>query len=253
MSRFSRYVLTLAIFAFNNAQAASPVVLVEHQGKYQGYFERPRLGLVVSQFNSTSTLYWPAAKLFKVDVDTKLKLEQQRTELLTRLAALKQEYQQDSESDLAASVEKLERDISTWELAGHVALPLDPDRVRAKKSLNPLLSEGQYKLTVSERPKTILLEGLVEQRNTPLLNDVSIDTYLKHVSILAGGSNSFLYVAPASGKFYVAETGLWNKIHQEVLPGTVLFIPFEQRQLPGAFSDINKQVVELLLHKVVAP
>jgi hypothetical protein len=253
MSRFSCYILTLTIFAVNNVHAASPVVLVEHQGKYQGYFERPRLGLVVSQINSLSSLYWPAAKLFKVDVDTKLKLEQQRTELLTRLAALKQEFQKDSEPGLVASVEKLEKDISIWELAGHMALPLDPDRVRAKKSLNPLLSEGQYKLTVTERPKTILLEGLVKQRSTPLLNDLSVDTYLEHVSILEGGSSSFLYVVPASGEFYVAQTGLWNKSHQEVLPGSMLFIPFEQRQLPGAFSDINKQVVELLLHKVVAP
>lgn len=253
MSRFSCYILTLAILAVNNVQAASPVVLVEYQGKYQGYFERPRLGLVVSQFNSTSSLYWPAARLFKVDVDTKLKLEQQRTELLKRLTTLKQEFQQDSEFGLVASVEKLERDISTWELAGHMALPLDPDRVRAKESLNPLLSEGQYKLTVSERPGSILLEGLVTQQSTPLLNDVSVDSYLESISLLEGGSRSFIYVIPALGDFYVAQTGLWNKAYQEMLPGSVLFIPFEQRHLPGAFSDINKQIVELLLHKVVAP
>lgn len=252
MSRFSLCILTLAIFAVNNVQAASPVVLVEHQGKYQGYFERPRLGLVVSQFNSASSLYWPAAKLFKVDVDTKLQLEQQRTALLKRLAALKQQFQQDSESGLVASVEKLEKDISTWELAGHMVLLLDPDRVRVKKSLNPLLSEGQYKLILSERPKKILLEGLVEQQSTPLLNDVSVDSYLESISILDGGSSSFLYVVPALGDFYIAQTGLWNKTHQEILPGAVLFIPFEQRHLPDAFGDINKQIVELLLHKVVA-
>jgi hypothetical protein len=253
MSQFCRYILTFAILVFSAAQAATPVVLVEHRGKYQGYFEPPRLGLVVSQFNTSSSLYWPAAKLFKVDVETKLKLERQRSDLLKQLAALKHEYQQDSELGLVASVEKLEKDISTWELAGSMPLPLDPDMVRVKKSLNPLLTEGQYKLTLGERPKSIQLEGMVKQQSTPLLNDASVDTYLESVSILEGGSSSFLYVIPASGDVYVAQTALWNKVHQEVLPGTVLFIPFEQRHLPGAFSDINKQIVELLLHKVVAP
>lgn len=253
MSRFSCYILTFAVLVFTSAQASTPVVLVEHQGNYQGYFERPRLSLVVSQFNKSSSLYWPAARLFKTDVDTKLELEQQRASLLKQLGALKQEFQKDSESGLAASVEKLEKNVSAWELAQHMAFPLDPDIVRAKKSLNPLLSEGQYKLKLSERPEAVLLEGLVEQQSTQLLNNVSVDTYLEQISLLEGGSSSFVYVIPASGDFYVAQTGLWNKSHQEILPGTVLFIPFEQRLLPDAFSDINKRVVELLLHKVVTP
>jgi len=252
MSHFSRYILTLAIFYGYAVQAAGPVVLIEHQGKYQGYFEKPRLGLVVSQFNNSSSLYWPAARLFKTDVDAKLKLEQQRVALLKQLEALKKEFQQDSKTALVTSVEKLAKDIAAWELAQHVTLPLDPDIVRAKKSLNPILSEGQYKLMLSERPKAILLEGLVEQQSTPLLNDVSVDTYLEHISVLEGGSSSFVYVVSASGEYYVAQTALWNKVYQEVLPGTILFIPFEQRHLPSTFSDINKQIVELLLHKVVA-
>ncbi|WP_233008988.1 capsule biosynthesis GfcC family protein [Rheinheimera faecalis] len=237
---------------FSAVKAATPVVLVEHQGNYQGYFERPRLGLVVSQLNTSASLYWPAAKLFKVDVETKLKLEQQRTQLLNQLALLKQEFQQSSEPGLATSVEKLEKNIAGWELAGNMNLPLDPDSVRAKKSLNPLLSEGQYKLVVTSRPTELQIEGLAAKQKVSLLNAVSVHSYLDSISLLEGGSSSFVYVMPASGEFFIAKTGLWNKKHQEVLPGTLLFVPFEQRLLPDSFSNINEQIVELLLHKVVA-
>lgn len=107
-------------------------------------------------------------------------------------------------------------------------------------------------LAVGKRPTVLAVEGLVAEQNTPLLNAVSVDTYLNNISILEGGSSSFVYVIPASGNFLIAKVGLWNKSHQEVLPGTVLFVPFELRHLPSAFSNINEQIVELLLHKVVA-
>ncbi|RVT46903.1 hypothetical protein EMM73_06880 [Rheinheimera sediminis] len=251
MSRLSCFGLAVWIISISIAKAATPVVLVEHQGKYQGYFEQPRLGLVVYQFNTSASLYWPAAKLFKTDAETTLKLEQQRTALLNRLAALKHEFQQDSDPALAASVEKIEKDIASWELAGNMNLPLDPDSVRAKKSLNPLLAAGQYTLRVGTRPTELPMQGLVAEYKMPLRNAVSVDSYLGSISILEGGSHSFVYVIPAFGEFYIAKTGLWNKSYQEVSPGSLLFIPFEQRHLPSEFSDINEQIVELLLHKVV--
>lgn len=252
MNRLSCFLLALAIAGMNVVKAATPVVLVEHQGKYQGYFEKPRLGLVVTQLNTSASLYWPAARLFKVDLDTKLKLEQQRKQLLSRLAELKLEFQQDKELQFAASVEKLQKDISAWELAGAVYLSLDPDAVRSKKSLNPLLSEGQYKLQVTGRPTTVQLEGLVAEQSIAIADAVSVEHYLDSVNVLAGGSSSYLYIIPASGKFLIAKTGIWNKTYQEVSPGSLLFVPFEQRILPEAYSDINEQIVELLLHKVVA-
>lgn len=252
MNRLSYFCLALGLVGCLKLNAATPEVLVEHQGKYQGYFEKPRLGLVVMQVNNAAPLYWPAAKLFKVDVETKQKLEQQRVFVLGQLAALKQTFQQESEFELAASAEKLERDVGSWELAGLMIIPLDPDRIRAKKSLNPLLTAGQYKLVVGGRPIEIQIEGLAAEEKTPLLNAASVDTYLDSLSVLEGGSTSFIYVIPASEQFFIAKTGLWNKSYQEVSAGSVLFVPFEQRNLPSAFEHINEQIVELLLHKVVA-
>lgn len=241
----------LSILGFSDVNAAEPAVLVEYQGKYQGYFKPPRLDLVVSQINSTPNLYWPAAKLFKVDAESKLMLEQQRQDLLNRLKALKEEFQQEQESGLAASVEKLEKDITGWVLAYRVILPLDPDTVRAKKALNPVLTKGHYKLVVGQRPEHIQIEGLVSEQGNLLINTASVDTYVDALSVMDGGSTSFVYVLPALDKYLLAKTGLWNKKHQEISPGTVLFVPFEQRHLPQAFNNINEQIVELLLHKVV--
>lgn len=241
----------LSILGFSDVNAAEPVVLVEHQGKYQGYFKPPRLDLVVTQINSTPGLYWPAAKLFKVDAESKLKLEQQRQDVLSQLALLKQEFQQEQEFGLVASVEKLEKDITGWVLAYRMSLPLDPDMVRAKKALNPILAKGNYKLVVGKRPEHIQIEGLVSEQENPLINTASVNTYVVTLSVMDGGSTSFVYVLPALDKYFLAKTGLWNRRHQEISPGTVLFVPFEQRHLPQAFNNINEQIVELLLHKVV--
>lgn len=240
----------LSILGFNDVNAAEPVVLVEHQGKYQGYFEPPRLDLVVTQINSTPSLYWPAAKLFKVDAKSKLLLEQQRQDVLSRLALLKQEFQQEQEFALVTSVEKLEKDIIGWVLAYRMSLPLDPDMVRAKKALNPFLTKGHYKLVVGNRPEQIQIEGLVSEQEKPLINTASVDAYMDALSVMDGGSTSFVYVLPVLDKYFLAKTGLWNKRHQEISPGTLLFVPFEQRNLPQAFNNINEQIVELLLHKV---
>lgn len=240
-----------SILSYGDVNATEPSVLVEYQGQYQGYFEQPRLGLVVAQINTKPDLYWSAAKLFKVDADSVLKLEQQRQEVLSRLATLKLWFQQEEKLNLVASVEKLEKDIIGWVLAHRMSLPLDPDVVRAKKALNPILTKCNYRLVVGNRPEQISLEGLVSEKSTPLLDAASVNDYLDALSVMDGGSTSFVYVLPALNKYFLAKTGLWNKEHQEVSPGTVLFIPFELRHLPKAFNDINEQIVELLLNKVV--
>jgi hypothetical protein len=250
MIRVSIVAFVLSFLFISSLYAAEPIVLIQHDGQYQGYFSKPRLSDVVSPVNKSSELYWPAASLYSLDTNELVKLEARKQVLLKELSKLKSYYIAEEEHELASSIAKLESDVNSLRLAKKILLPLDPDRVRAKKSLNPLIDPGHYLLSVTIRPEQILLFGLVEQRDTSLLTARSLNAYLDKLTLLVGASSSFTYLILPSAAPLIAKTGLWNSSYQAVPPGASLFIPIEKRNLPKQFENINEQIVELLVNKV---
>lgn len=250
MMRFSLVVFVCSLFSFFSSYAADPVVLVQHNGNYQGYFSKPRLSDVVTSLNKSKDLYWPAASLYLLDANETAKLEQHKQSLLKQLADLRSYFVADDSPELAASAAKLEVELGSVQLAKKINIPLDPDRVRAKKSLNPVLDAGQYLIQVSGRPEQIKLFGLVQQQTTPLLNAASLTTYVDAMTLLEGASSSFVYLLPPGNSPILAKTGLWNSSYHGVAPGSTLYIPFEDRNLPERFKSMNQQIVELLVHRV---
>lgn len=250
MIRFSLIVFVFSLSSFFSSYAAEPVVLVQHNGLYQGYFSKPRLSDVVTPLNKVKDLYWPAASLYILDANELAKLEQQKQSVLKQLADLRSYFVADDSPELADSVEKLTVELGSIQLAKKIFIPLDPDRVRAKKSLNPVLDAGQYLLQVSGRPEQIVLFGLVQQQTTPLLNASSLTTYMEALTVMEGASSSFVYLLPPGSSPILAKTGLWNSSYQAVPPGSTLYVPFEDRKLPEQFKNMNQQIVDLLVHKV---
>lgn len=231
---------------------AAPQVLVQHNEQYHGYMQLPRLAEVVVAANQQRGLYWPAARLFNRSADKLTELEQERQQLLQRLSALQQHYNKHNEPELAAATAQLQQQIGQWQLAGQLLLPLDPDRVRAKPELNPMLVAGHYLLQVGVRPTRLTVTGLARDKSLPLLHATDAADYGRLLTRLAGASSSFLYILPAARAAILANTGIWNHQPQQVAPGAVLFVPFEQRLLPTAFNDINGQIVALLQYRVGA-
>lgn len=231
---------------------AAPAVLVKHDEKYQGYMQLPRLSEVVVAVNGQPELYWPAARLYNTSAEQLEAVENQRQQLLQQLVGLQQYYAQHNESDLAAATEQLQQQVSKWQLAEQLLLPLDPDRVRVKPELNPLLRAGHYLLQVAPRPTQLMVAGLAQTQSLPLLNATDATDYVRLLTRLAGGSKSFLYILPAGKAPILAKTGIWNSKRQEIAAGAFIFVPFEQRLLPAEFSEINLQTVNLLQHRVVS-
>lgn len=245
-------ILLAATLVFAGNVMAAPQVLVQHNEQYHGYMQLPRLAEVLVAANKQPGLYWPAARLYNRSADKLTRLEQQRQQLLQRLTALQQHYNQHSEPELAAATAQLQQQISQWQLAEQLLLPLDPDRVRAKPELNPMLAAGHYLLQVSTRPTRLSVTGLARDKSLPLINATDAADYGRLLTRLPGASTSFIYILPAARAAIVAQTGIWNHQPQQVAPGAVLFVPFEARRLPAAFNDINGQIVELLQHRVGA-
>lgn len=232
--------------------AAAPLVLVKHDEQYKGYMQLPRLSEVVVAVNSMPDLYWPAARLYNISEAQLKAIESQRQQLLQQLVGLQQYYTQHNQLDLAAAAEQLQQQVSQWQLAEQLLLPLDPDRVRVKAELNPLLRAGHYLLQVAPRPTRLVVTGLAQQQSLPLLNATDATEYARLLTRLAGGSKSFLYILPAGKTPILAKTGIWNSKRQEIAAGSMIFLPFEQRLLPAEFSEINLQIVKVLQHRVVS-
>lgn len=242
--------LVSALFAFAG-NASAPVVLVKYNESFHGFMKLPRLAEVVTAGDNIPNLYWPAARLYKTDPESVAALELQRQELLLSLNQLQQYYLQENEPELAASAEHLQTQIKEWGLAEQLFLSLDPDKVRAKAELNPRLRAGQYLLQVSPRSEKIHLVGLAKNKELALSNATDVSDYAKQIKTYEGASSSFLYVVSAGQQPLLTTIGLWNKKRQDVPVGSVLFVPFEQRLLPSGFENLNKQIVDLVLNKVV--
>lgn len=240
-----------ALFFACVCNAAGPSVLVKHKDKYQGFMQQPRLAEVVTGFNQSADFYWPAARFYQTNPADITQLEQQRKHLLLQLQQLQQVYAQERQTELEASTAELSQDITNWPLAKQLLLPLDPDRVRIKPELNPKLVPGQYELIVGPRPAVIQVSGLAKTKTLPLLNAATAANYAEQLKLLDGASTSFIYVIPAGQTAFVAQIGLWNSERQDIPAGAVLFVPFEERVLPAEFTDLNKQIAELIQHKVV--
>ena len=248
-----RFLLLLIVVSLCNQLHANPVVRVQFNDVFLEYAQQPRLSDLVGGINSSADLYWPSASFYNLSAAEVEKLQQDKTQLLQRLTVLQNYYAQHGDEELAATIKKIIKELAPLQLAKKIVLPLDPDTVRIKSSLNPLIDAGQYLLAVGERPATVKLYGAVGNSSTSLLNASEAANYLSNVKLLEGASASFLYVLPANAEAFIVKVGLWNREFKSIPAGATLFVPLELRHLPSEFEDINQQIADLLVHKVVAP
>jgi hypothetical protein len=57
-------------------------------------------------------------------------------------------------------------------------------------------------------------------------------------------------ILQADGREVTAPVAYWNKTHQEVMPGSQLFVPFKQTLFQSEFDTINQQIMTLALNRV---
>lgn len=248
-----RFLLLFIVVMWCSKLQAGPAVRIQFKDVFLDFVEQPRLSDVVANVNTNADLYWPSASFYSLSAVEVQSLQHQKTSLLQRLTALHTYYVQREDEALAGTVNKIIQEIEPLQLAKKIVLPLDPDVVRIKSALNPKIDSGEYLLTVTARPSSVALYGAVKPAKTSLLNASQAADYLDNLELLAGASSSFLYVLPANAEPFMAKVGLWNREFSSVPAGASVFIPLELRHLPSEFEDINQQIVDVLVHKVVAP
>ncbi|MBU3004231.1 capsule biosynthesis GfcC family protein [Paraglaciecola arctica] len=236
--------LLICSVAFNLVMASVTVTMQQQQYHYD---HTPRLIEILPPLANKQNLYWPAAVLYQLDTTH---LEEKRKLVLQQLASLEKDHQED-DSEIALSLQQLQATIKSWRLARRLPIKIDYDLARIVAAANPQLPEGNYLLAVAPRSKTVQLFGAVNKTsNLPHLDHADASEYLtnQHLSKLA--DKDTVIIIQADGREIKAPVAYWNKTHQEVMPGSQLFVPFKHSLFHPEFTSINQQIVTLALNRV---
>lgn len=227
--------------------AAEPVVLVEWQGQYRGYFEPPRLDAVLQQASQPDT-YWPAVRLYKTDADSLMQAEQHKIRVLQLLAQARQHYLKQQDEAEAQAIARLAAEIQQWRVAMPVPGTMDLDKVRTKAVLNPKLQAGHYKLLAGKRPQTLPLVGLTSANSWPLTQGLTASQLKPEVT--AAADRDYLYLVTQAE---VRQVGVrfWNAETVPVSPWMTALVGLDTDELPDELAEINTELVALVRYRIM--
>ncbi|MDX3773629.1 capsule biosynthesis GfcC family protein [Chromatiaceae bacterium AAb-1] len=243
---FYKFVTTvLFLYILHPANALADVRVVINSQSFS-YTDNPRLAEVLAPVAGPHW-YWPAAALYQLDNNEPEQLRQLILQQLTAFA----EQQQDNHRQLAA-VQRIKGELSGWQLAKRIRIPIDYDLARTKAEFNPRFEDGDYLLRLTMRPSSVYAFGLLEfSRKLTHLGAADVTAYLPELKLLAGADKSRIYIIQPDGQTSIASIAYWNKQHREVMPGGQLFIPFATEWFATAADSLNQQIIELATHRVL--
>jgi hypothetical protein len=236
--------LAIGCLAFNTANA-EVTVLVEQQ-QYT-FANEPRLLEVLEPLATQQNWYWPAAVLYKIDNS---ELQQTRQTLLKQLSTLaKAQLQKDPQ--LTFALEQLAADITSWTLARRLSVVIDYDLARIKAAANPKFTQGKYRLHLALRSTVVHLFGAINySQQVTHLAHADVSKYKTKQSLTELADKDYVVVIQADGRVVKAPATYWNKSHQEVMPGSQLFVPFKESFFAPELSKINQQILKLAVNRV---
>ncbi|WP_293747856.1 capsule biosynthesis GfcC family protein [uncultured Paraglaciecola sp.] len=222
------------------------VTVTVDQEQYE-FTNEPRLVEVLAPFANTQSWYWPSAALFQVDNN---ELEKTRQLLINNLSVVIKRYQAEN-PNLVASLEQLKKTITNWRLAQRLPIKIDYELARISAVANPLLPQGKYFLELTERKNTVQLFGAINKtRLTPHLGHTDVSHYITDQIRTDLANQDYAILIQADGRKMEATVAYWNKAHQEVMPGSQLFVPFKQSLFQPEFTTINQQIITLALNRL---
>lgn len=245
MNRSTLMCLSLLVgFAFNTAVASVTVTVNKMQYMFA---HEPHLIEILAPIANLKNWYWSSAALFQAD---DVKLENMRISLLNNLSILAKTYEAEK-PEITQSLEQLRYAIKNWRLARRLPIKIDYDLARIVEAANPQLPQGKYILNLKPRLKTVQFFGAVNDAGVVLhLPHADVSEYIAR-HILGDLSNKdYVVLIQADGRLIKVPVAYWNKTHQEVMPGSQLFVPFEQSLFKPEFATINQQVMTLALNRV---
>jgi hypothetical protein len=237
--------LAIVCLPFNSATAEVTVKVNQQQYVFAN---EPRLVEVLTPLATQQNWYWPAAALYETDQS---ELEQIRRDVLNQLSILVK-AQRSKNAPLKLAVEQLAADITHWTLARRLPVVIDYDMARIKAAANPQFTQGNYILYLAPRPNVVHILGAIDySQHVTHLPHGDVSNYMAKQSLTNLADKDYVMVIQANGTVVKAPTAYWNKTHQEVMPGSQLFVPFKESLFYPELSKINQQIVKLAINRVL--
>jgi len=237
--------LAIGCLAFDSASAE---VTVQVNQQHYVFTNEPHLVEVLTPLAAQQNWYWPAATLYKIDNSA---LEQTRQAVLNQLSILAT-AQQPKNPSLKLALEQLAADITNWSLARRLPTAIDYDLARIKAQANPQFTQGDYILALAQRSNIVHILGAVNySQHVAHLPNTDVSDYITKQSLTNLADKDYVIVIQANGTVVKAPTAYWNKKHQEVMPGSQLFVPFKENLFTPEHSKINQQIVKLAVNRVL--
>lgn len=236
-------VLVLHIFIlFSNICSADINININQQNFT--FAEPPRLDQVLHNIAYADNWYWPAAKLFRLNTSNAITL---RNDVLTKL-----KFMQLSASDEnAVLVGDLIKQIKNWQLADRVIINLDYDRAQTNPQLNPQFEQGQYQIDLVTRPNFFNVFGLVSQTlNISMKKDTCAHEYIA-ANLPELQNKDSVYLISADGQIDKIGIAYWNAACVDIMPGSQIFVPFDESQFFSDNQDLNNQIARLALNRIM--
>lgn len=172
--------------------------------------------------------------------------QQQYQQLMARLKA----YSAESDGDKAAAINNLIQQLTAVQVTGRQVVNLDPDWVRLRPEENRRL-EGEYSVYTLQKPTSVTLFGAITGSGKVSWQPGG-DTrdYLDGHDRLSGAERNIAVVIAPSGEVTEVPVAYWNHRHVEVEPGSIIYVGFSSWSLPGAYEDLNQQIISVLTHRI---
>ncbi|MFS2224084.1 capsule biosynthesis GfcC D2 domain-containing protein [Pantoea sp. B65] len=172
--------------------------------------------------------------------------QQQYQQLMARLKA----YRDDSDGDKAAAINNVIQQLSAVKVTGRQFVNLDPDWVRVRPVENRRL-EGEYDVYTLAKPNSVTLFGAISgSGKVSWQPGVETRDYFDGHERLAGAERNIALVIAPSGEVREVPIAYWNHRHVEVEPGSTIYLGFSSWSLPGAYEDLNQQIISVLTHRI---
>jgi hypothetical protein len=229
---------------FNTVIASVTVVVNKEQYEFT---HEPRLVEVLAPIADQGKWYWLGSALYRAD---DIQLEKTRESLLGNILTLSKRYRTE-QPKTARSLEQLRATISSWTIARRLPVKIDYDLARIVASANPRLPHGKYILKLTPRMDTVQLFGAINETvNLPHRAHADVSEYMTGQQLTNLADKDRVIILQADGRKIIAPVAYWNKTHQEVMPGSQLFVPFKQTLFQSEFDTINQQIMTLALNRV---
>lgn len=234
-----RYWLAL-IFGVMSCQTLGKVT-IQYIGNVLEYPENPRIENVLSSLLSRTEFYWPNSAIFNLDATDENTL---KNEILQEISTLIQNSGVDSGKRKA--LVQLESQITSWNIASRVPIPIDYDLARVRDEHNPKLDDGSYALYLPFRPNTITVFGLVSRlQELPHLSASHVNAYDEKIAYLDYADAEYLYVIHPNGESIKVSKSFYETRHIEVPPGGSIYVPLKELPFLSTNTDLNNKIVKL--------